>query len=70
MTTQYIELPVKSEAEATSGYEINGQWRWILECSVDPDGTVCVRDEIANHYTRCHSLTESQIAEVRRLASM
>lgn len=69
-TAKYIELPVQTETEATRGHEINGAWHWMLDCSVDADGTVCVLDTIAGHYTHCHSLTESQIAEARRIAGI
>lgn len=69
-TAKYIELPVKTKAEATRGHEIKGIWHWVLDCSVDADGTVCVLDEIAGHYTHRHSLTEPQIAEARKLASL
>ena len=36
---------------------------------VDADGTVRVWDSVARHYTLCHSLTERQMARVRRLAA-
>ncbi len=33
---------------------------------VDTDGTVRVWDSVAGHYTRCHSLTATQIASAQR----
>ena len=33
------------------------------------DGQAHVWDSVAGHYTTCHSLTESQVARVRRLAN-
>jgi hypothetical protein len=67
---KFVELPVATQAEATSGYEINGKWQHVLECALDSDGDVLVNDTVAGHYTRCHSLSEAQQNEVRRLASV
>lgn len=33
---------------------------------VEGDGDVLVWDDVAGHYTRCHSLTPSQAARIRR----
>lgn len=35
----------------------------------EKDGTVYVYDNVAGHYTTCHSLTENQKKRVRRLAT-
>jgi hypothetical protein len=36
---------------------------------VDEDGTIRVWDDVAGHYTVCHSLTRSAARRVRRMAS-
>jgi hypothetical protein len=36
---------------------------------IHADGTVEVYDDLAGHYTTCHSLTPRQIAYVRRRAT-
>jgi hypothetical protein len=38
-------------------------------CRVDADGAVLVWDSVAGHYTRVHSLSESAIRRIRRLAA-
>lgn len=40
-----------------------------LRCMVDEDGTVRVYDNVAGHYTTCHSLPERTQARVRKLAA-
>lgn len=35
---------------------------------VDPDGRVLAWDEIAGHYTACHSLGKSAISRARKIA--
>lgn len=37
---------------------------------VDSDGTVAVWDNVAGHYTTCHSLGESAILRIRKLAEI
>ena len=68
--TKYIELPVTTKAESNQGYEIGGKAHWVRLCAVDADGTVIAMDDVAGHYTTCHSLTEQQIAEARRIAGI
>lgn len=47
----------------TTGRGINGAVGYRAE--VHPDGDVLVWDDIAGHYTRCHSLTPAQQAYCR-----
>ena len=42
--------------------------RGTYRAIVDADGTVRVWDSVAKHYTRCHSLTATQVASARRRA--
>lgn len=37
------------------------------KCLVEPDGSVLVWDDVAAHYTRCHSLSS---AAARRIANL
>lgn len=42
-------------------------WGYVSTAYAEVDGTVRVYDRIAGHYTTCHSLTDAQVARVRRL---
>jgi len=53
-----------ARAKAFAGRPV-GEYRF----RVDADGDVLVWDDIARHYTRCHSLSESAIRRIRRLAA-
>lgn len=68
--TKYVSLPVNSKSEANEGYELNGKWHWVRLCSVDSDGTVRVFDEVADHYTTIHSLSDDQVKKARELAAL
>lgn len=64
----YVTLPCsRDEADEGAEYGDIGRryWRRVL---VQPDGGVLAWDRVASHYTRCHSLTEAQMAEARRMA--
>ena len=39
-----------------------------VRCSVEADGTVRVYDDVAGHYTRCHSLSARDLGRVRAAA--
>lgn len=65
----HVDLPIHCEV-ATDGYRVGDRWHWYLPCIVQDDGDILVWDEVAGHYTRCHSLTEEQQAEARRLAGV
>lgn len=40
-----------------------------IKAMVDADGTVLVYDSVAGHYTTCHSLSQSAIRRIRKLAA-
>lgn len=42
-----------------------GAYKFLVEA----DGTVTVWDEIAEHYTHCHSMSARTMARIRHLAS-
>ena len=39
-----------------------------IRCRLDADGSVLVWDDVAGHYTHCHSLGQSAIRRIRRIA--
>lgn len=47
----------------------NVRWHGASCPAYYADGQAHVWDSVAGHYTTCHSLTESQVALVRRLAN-
>ena len=61
MTTKTREITCRARAFAGRGIE-------TIRCRLDADGSVLVWDSLARHYTRCHSLGESAIRRIRRLA--
>lgn len=63
MTTKTREIVIETRARAFAGRGVED-----VRCQIDPDGTVTVWDSVAGHYTRCHSLGESAIRRIRRLA--
>jgi hypothetical protein len=54
--------------DIASGRAFSGSSQWGYRAQVDAEGYVTVWDDIAGHYTPCHSLTARQIAYVRRTA--
>ena len=70
MADRFVELPVAHKGQATFGYKCNGQWTHVRDVVVESDGGVLAYDDIAGHYTRCHDLTEPEIEQARRLASV
>lgn len=40
-----------------------------VRCIVDANGTVRVYDSVAGHYTTCHSLSDSAIRRIRKIAA-
>ena len=54
---------ITTRARAFSGRSIEE-----CRCRLDADGSVLVWDDLARHYTRCHSLSESAQRRIRRLA--
>ena len=57
------ETTVRTRAKAWTGYGVAK-----IKCRVDADGTVWVYDSVAGHYTTCHSLSDSAVRRIRRLA--
>jgi hypothetical protein len=55
---------ITTRARAFAGRPIES-----VRCRIDPDGAVLVWDSVAGHYTRVHSLSESAIRRIRRLAA-
>jgi hypothetical protein len=47
----------------------SGQGRREHKLSVSPDGTVRVWDDVAGHYTTCHSLSAATQSRVRKLVA-
>ena len=41
-----------------------------VRCRLDADGSVLVWDDLARHYTRCHSLGQSAQRRIRRLVKV
>lgn len=64
MTMTTIDKVIECRAKAFSGRGIEA-----IRCMVDPGGTVRVYDSVAGYYTTCHSLSQSAIARIRRLAN-
>jgi hypothetical protein len=64
MTTKTHEIEITTRARAFAGRPIED-----VRCRLDADGTVLVWDSLAGHYTRCHSLGDSAIRRIRRLAA-
>ncbi len=60
-TTTATEVTVRAKA-------FNGQGVREHKCLIDADGTVSVWDDVAGHYTTCHSLGDSAIRRIRALA--
>lgn len=61
--TETTDRVVTIRARAFSGDRIRDH-----RCTVDADGTVRVWDEVAGHYTTCHSLTRGALARARKAA--
>jgi hypothetical protein len=61
MMTKTREIETRARAFAGRGVE-------EVRCRVDAAGTVLVWDSVAGHFTNCHSLGESAIRRIRRLA--
>lgn len=61
MTTKTREITCRARAFAGRPIE-------SVRCRLDADGAVLVWDSVAGHYTRVHSLSESAIRRIRRLA--
>jgi hypothetical protein len=50
---------------------INVKWNGkTAQATADQDGTVRVWDSVARHYTSCHSLSQSAIARIRKIAEV
>ena len=62
MTTKTREITCRARAFAGRGVE-------TIRCRLDADGSVLVWDDLARHYTRCHSLGKSAHRRIRRLAA-
>jgi len=54
---------VKTRAKAFDGETIRS-----YRFAVESNGTVRVWDEVAGHYTTCHSLAKSAIRRIQKLA--
>ena len=63
MTTKTREITCRARAFAGRGVE-------TIRCRLDADGSVLVWDDLARHYTRCHSLTASAHRRIRRLVKV
>jgi hypothetical protein len=63
MTTKTREIVIETRARAFSGRGIE-----TIRCRLDADGSVLVWDSLAGHYTHCHSLGQSAIRRIRRIA--
>lgn len=63
MNATKTDKVVTIRAKAFSGRGIEE-----VRCTVDAAGTVRVYDDVAGYYTTCHSLSESAIRRIRRLA--
>jgi hypothetical protein len=50
------------------GHPFTGSPQWGYVARVTDDGAVYVWDDMAGHWTTCHSLTPRQIAYVKRRA--
>ena len=74
--SRVISLQIPDKARADWGRNVSAEWpndprmEWYRDVMVDPDGTIRVWDEIAEHYTRLHNLTEAEVVEARRLAGV
>lgn len=58
-TTIEIEANVKA---------FTGQGRRRHKLSISPEGTVRVWDDVAGHYTTCHSMSAATQSRIRKLA--
>lgn len=63
MSTVTIGKPVT----VATGRAFTGTSQWGYVAKVTADGDVLVYDDVARHYTRCHSLTAAQIRYVLRI---
>jgi hypothetical protein len=64
MTTTTSDREVTIRARAFTGGRIQD-----CQCLVSDDGSVAVWDEVAGHYTVCHSLSQSAQRRARKLAA-
>ncbi len=60
---QTTPVTVNVRANAFAGRRIES-----VSAMVEPDGTVRVYDDVAGHYTLCHSLSARAQARIRGLA--
>lgn len=63
MTKQDQTVTIRAKAFSGEGVREH-------KCTVASDGTVRVWDSVAGHYTACHSLSESAVRRVRKLAGV
>ena len=59
------DIKITARARAFAGQGVRRH-----RMTVDGDGTIRVYDPIAEHYTRCHSLSASAVKRIRRLAAI
>ncbi len=55
---------------ADGGCNHGAGMRYWRDVCVESDGDVLARDSVSGHYTRHHDLTDAEVAEARRLASL
>jgi hypothetical protein len=60
---------MSDDVAVLSGHPFAGSPQWGYVARVTADGAVIVWDDVAGHWTTCHSLTPRQIAYVKRRAT-
>jgi len=63
--TKYAEDATQMEFR---GKVFSGQGVQIADVRVDEDGTVRVWDDVAGHWTTCHSISARNLRAIRRAA--
>lgn len=63
-----MNATIKNETKLTVRANAFGKIETI-RCLVDADGTIRVWDSVAGHYTTCHSLSESAIRRIQKMAA-
>lgn len=75
MPIVYVRVEAKDadcafQGLASDGPELCEPGRYYRTCLVESDGSVLAWDSVADHFTSCHSLSEAQQDEARRLATL
>lgn len=68
MTTTSTAITAIRTITVASGRPFASGAQWGYRAHVEADGSVRVYDDVARHYTACHSLSPAQLAYVRRMA--